>query len=159
MFRIFVMILGLFIITSPLIYGDPGKLARQAVGEIQSGNLDGLSSTFEALEESFEASADMIAEAREFLEEFIAEMNARYSVHLTLPQVCEIAKRNLDLFQIPKGFDYSKVVGIRTEARQKLIRFTPENLGQASRISGVTPSDISVLMIALKKKGDSCPNT
>lgn len=64
----------------------------------------------------------------------------------------EVAKlENLDAVKIPRDFDYKIVIGLRTEARQKLIRFTPENLGQASRIPGVTPSDISVLLISLKK--------
>lgn len=65
----------------------------------------------------------------------------------------EVARlENLDSIKIPKIFDYQTTVGLRTEAKQKLSRFTPENLGQASRIPGVTPSDISVLMIALSKR-------
>lgn len=64
----------------------------------------------------------------------------------------EIAKfEHLDLIRIPKTFDYATVTGLRTEAKQKLLRFTPENLGAASRISGVSPADISILMIALQK--------
>ena len=42
-------------------------------------------------------------------------------------------------------------MGLRTEARQKLSRFTPENLGQASRIQGVTASDLSVMRIFLRR--------
>ena len=65
----------------------------------------------------------------------------------------EIAKlENLDQIKIPKDFDYSQVVGLRTEAKQKFSRFTPENLGQASRISGISPADISILLIALQKR-------
>lgn len=64
----------------------------------------------------------------------------------------EVAKlEHLDHVKIPKGMEYSKLMGLGTEARQKLNRFNPENLGQASRIPGVTPSDISVLMVAMKK--------
>jgi tRNA uridine 5-carboxymethylaminomethyl modification enzyme len=51
---------------------------------------------------------------------------------------------------IPEGFDYSPVAGLRKEAADKLGRFRPSTLGQASRIAGVTPADISVLMVALK---------
>lgn len=58
---------------------------------------------------------------------------------------------NLDGVRIPRDYAYQTISGLRTEAKQKLARFTPENLGQASRIQGVTPSDISVLMIALRK--------
>ena len=66
----------------------------------------------------------------------------------------EVAKlEHLDSVRIPKTWDYAAILGLRTEARQKLIRFTPENLGQASRIPGVTASDISVLLVALKSRG------
>ncbi|MBA3603405.1 MAG: tRNA uridine-5-carboxymethylaminomethyl(34) synthesis enzyme MnmG, partial [Parachlamydiaceae bacterium] len=51
--------------------------------------------------------------------------------------------------KVPRGFDYSLILGLRNEARQKLSQVNPENLGQAARISGVSPADISVLMIAL----------
>ncbi len=67
-------------------------------------------------------------------------------------QAKEVAKlEHLDHVKIPKELEYSKLMGLGTEARQKLNRFTPENLGQASRIPGVTPSDISVLLVAIKK--------
>lgn len=52
---------------------------------------------------------------------------------------------------IPIDFDYNAVGGIRIEARQKLIKYRPRSLGQASRISGVSPADISVLIIWLGK--------
>ncbi len=53
--------------------------------------------------------------------------------------------------KIPQDFDYDDVKNLRIEARQKLKKFKPENIGQASRISGVSPADISVLMVYLKK--------
>ena len=53
--------------------------------------------------------------------------------------------------KIPKDFDYDKVQNLRIEARQKLKKFKPENIGQASRISGVSPADIAVLLVYLKK--------
>jgi tRNA uridine 5-carboxymethylaminomethyl modification enzyme len=52
---------------------------------------------------------------------------------------------------IPDDFDYERVNNITMEAREKLTRIRPDNLGQASRISGVSPSDVSVLMVLLKK--------
>ena len=57
----------------------------------------------------------------------------------------------LDAIQIPQNFDYQSVSGLRTESLQKLEKIRPINLGQANRISGVNPSDIQILMIALKK--------
>src|SRR3712207_4255114 len=52
---------------------------------------------------------------------------------------------------IPKEFDYKLVKGLRTEAIQKLDKIKPVNIGQASRISGVSPADISVLLIVLEQ--------
>ena len=54
---------------------------------------------------------------------------------------------------IPDGFDYQTVHGLRTESRDKLAIIRPTNLGQASRISGVNPTDISLLLVALRAKG------
>ena len=51
--------------------------------------------------------------------------------------------------RIPEDFDFSKTPGLLQESREKLLRVRPRSLGQASRISGVTPADISVLMVAL----------
>lgn len=53
--------------------------------------------------------------------------------------------------QIPNDIDYNKVKNLATEARQKLIEIRPKTIGQALRISGVNPSDISILMIYLRK--------
>lgn len=51
---------------------------------------------------------------------------------------------------IPDSFDYDQVPSLRLEARQKLKEFRPVSVGQASRISGVSPADISVLLIYLE---------
>jgi tRNA uridine 5-carboxymethylaminomethyl modification enzyme len=53
---------------------------------------------------------------------------------------------------IPGELDYGRVTGLRNEARQKLIRFMPASLGQALRISGITPADVTVLAIHLDRK-------
>jgi tRNA uridine 5-carboxymethylaminomethyl modification enzyme len=66
-------------------------------------------------------------------------------------QLAHIDKiRRLEDSIIPNEFNYARVHGLSTEAREKLSRFRPISLGQASRISGVSPSDISILMIYLK---------
>ena len=55
-----------------------------------------------------------------------------------------------DNYLIPETFEYKNIVGLRNEAREKLSYHRPENLGQASRISGVSPADISILMVSFK---------
>lgn len=80
------------------------------------------------------------------------ETDAKYEGYLErgLEQI-ERAKR-LEERKLPKDLDYSTISGLRLEARQKLNKIRPENLGQAGRISGVNPADIAVLMVYLKNK-------
>jgi tRNA uridine 5-carboxymethylaminomethyl modification enzyme len=59
--------------------------------------------------------------------------------------------KNLENKKLPSDFDYEKITGLRIEARQKLNEFHPLNIGQASRISGVTPADISVLLVYIEQ--------
>lgn len=68
-------------------------------------------------------------------------------------EATEAAKlEHLEEMRIPAGIDYAIISGLRNEARQKLGHFKPETLGQALRISGVSPADIWVLMVALKRR-------
>ena len=60
--------------------------------------------------------------------------------------------RHIENLSLP-DIDYSKINGLRIEARQKLNKFKPSTLGQAKRIDGVSPSDINVLLVYLKLKG------
>ena len=57
---------------------------------------------------------------------------------------------DLESFKVPAGFDFLKAYGLRSEARQKLHAIQPQTLGQASRISGVNPADISLLMVLFR---------
>jgi tRNA uridine 5-carboxymethylaminomethyl modification enzyme len=80
------------------------------------------------------------------------ELHLKYSGYIERQQKDVAKLENLDAIRIAKDVDYTQVVGLRAEAKQKLSRFTPENLGAASRISGITPADISVLLVALQKR-------
>ena len=71
-------------------------------------------------------------------------------------QEAEIARfRLLENKKIPECFDYNAIPGLLLEAREKFSRVRPASVGQASRIPGVTPADISVLMIYLKRHRDT----
>ena len=61
--------------------------------------------------------------------------------------------KKLDRRPLPQELDYLSMQGLRLEARQKLDRLRPVSLGQASRISGVSPADVAALMIYLEKDG------
>ena len=79
------------------------------------------------------------------------EISARYEGYIK--KQFEQVKRFEELEQtaLPEGMDYFSVGGLRIEARQKLSLIRPKNIGQASRISGVSPADIAVLLVQLKK--------
>lgn len=80
------------------------------------------------------------------------EIAVKYAGYIAR-QENEVARfRNLEHKQIPADFDYREVPSLRTEARQKLIKIRPATLGQASRISGVSPADIGILMVWLKRR-------
>ena len=56
---------------------------------------------------------------------------------------------NMENFRIPPKFDYLAITALSNEARQKLNKIRPETMGQASRISGVSPADLSILTVYL----------
>jgi tRNA uridine 5-carboxymethylaminomethyl modification enzyme len=71
-------------------------------------------------------------------------------------QELEIEKfKKLEDKQIPGAFDFSTVPGLRLEARQKLAKIRPATIGQAARISGVSPADVGILMVCLKRFGEA----
>ncbi len=75
------------------------------------------------------------------------EVKIKYAGYIKR-QLAEVARtEKLESKRLPAPFDYSTVKGIRLEAAQKLNKLQPESIGQASRISGVSPADISVLLI------------
>ena len=81
-----------------------------------------------------------------------AEIRLKYKGYIErqLIQVEQFKKMEGKL--LPADCDYSKIYGLRIEARQKLEKIRPANLGQASRISGVSPADVSVLIIWLESQ-------
>jgi tRNA uridine 5-carboxymethylaminomethyl modification enzyme len=86
---------------------------------------------------------------REVLE--AVAIDAKYEGYLAKQQRTVAMQRNLDSKSIPAGLDYAGVEHLRVEAREKLSAFQPATLGHASRISGITPADITVIQVHLKK--------
>ncbi|MBN2136198.1 MAG: tRNA uridine-5-carboxymethylaminomethyl(34) synthesis enzyme MnmG [Sedimentisphaerales bacterium] len=78
-------------------------------------------------------------------------IDAKYEGYLEKQNRLAAALRTLDSKKIPANLDYRGISHLRAEAKEKLSAFRPETLGQASRINGVTPADITVIQIHLKK--------
>lgn len=102
--------------------------------------------------------ASLLAQYPESLNDHGREINLQIELGMKYAGYIERQHREVDKLAhvenvlIPDSFDFSTIQGLRLEARQKLHKTKPQNLGQASRISGVSPADISVLMVALMRK-------
>jgi tRNA uridine 5-carboxymethylaminomethyl modification enzyme len=94
-------------------------------------------------------------EEREVSEE--VEVQVKYDGYIRR-QLQQIEKfKKLEKKSIPSGFNYNAVTGFSREVREKLQKIRPETVGQASRISGITPAAISLLLVALEKGNHSSP--
>lgn len=80
-----------------------------------------------------------------------AEIMIKYEGYINMQKKQVEGFKKLEKKFLPEEIDYSKIKGIRLEARQKLNKYRPYSIGQASRISGVSPADISVLLIYLEQ--------
>ena len=83
----------------------------------------------------------------------LVEIDLKYEGYIERQQELIDQMEAKEAWPIPEGFDYSEVEALSKEAREKLSKVEPQNLGQASRISGVRSADVSVLMVLLKKRG------
>ncbi len=77
------------------------------------------------------------------------EISVKYDGYIARERALAERMKNLDHIPLPPDFDFRKISSLSFEAREKLSEVKPQNLGQASRISGVSPSDISVLLVHL----------
>lgn len=96
---------------------------------------------------AFKAELDKITDSRK--EEIIeaAEILIKYSGYIKREQIIADKIRRLENIRIRGKFDYNTIQALSTEARQKLTRIDPETIAQASRIPGVSPSDINILLV------------
>ncbi len=83
----------------------------------------------------------------------LVEIDLKYEGYIERQQEFIEQMEAKEAWPIPEDFDYSEVEALSKEAREKLSKVEPQNLGQASRISGVRSADVSVLMVLLKKRG------
>ena len=79
------------------------------------------------------------------------EVEIKYEGYINRQQAQVDEMLRLENKALPKDFDYTSIKGLRLEAAEKLNKIKPDNIGQASRISGVSPADVSVLLIYLSK--------
>ena len=78
-----------------------------------------------------------------------AEIKIKYEGYIQREKIIADKIKRLENLKIPEDTNYNELVSISTEARQKLTRIRPANIGQAGRISGVSPSDINILLMYL----------
>lgn len=96
---------------------------------------------------------DKEREALDFAEREQVELQIKYEGYIEKQQEQIEIMRKMESKKLPENTDYSEIRGLRLEAAEKLNKHRPENIGQASRISGVSPADASVLAIWLEQKG------
>ena len=79
------------------------------------------------------------------------EIAVKYAGYIERQELDVAKLKNLEAKNIPPDFDFAAVPSLRLEARQKLSKIRPQTIGQASRISGVSPADVSILLVWLKR--------
>jgi len=76
-----------------------------------------------------------------------AEIQIKYQVYIHKEQEMVLKMRQLEDLEIPEQFDFQRIISLGAEAREKLNKIRPRTLGQASRISGINPTDVQILMV------------
>lgn len=140
---------------SELKTGVSPKLVNEYLREIGESDVEN-GSTFENILKRPSVTAEELQKRFGILQN-VSKLNleraqalVKYDGYLA-KEALEIEKaKKLEDKVLPEDIDYTSILGLRLEARQKLNKIRPQNLGQASRISGVSPADITVLMLYLK---------
>ena len=103
--------------------------------------------TYETIRAAFPELPELAPEVREQV-----EIKSRYEGYIKKQQEQVARMERLEAKRLPDTIDYAAVPSLRDEAREKLAAIRPESVGQASRISGVSPADISVLLVWLEQQ-------
>ncbi len=100
----------------------------------------------------------LLADYADIVQDYGKEINLQVEIHIKYAgyinrQYQEVAKLDgVEKMEIPANLDFLKIAGLSREAREKLHKIKPRNVGQAMRLGGITPADIQVLMVALRDK-------
>lgn len=135
----------------------PTSEVREKLEELDSGNLS-QPATLEKLLRRPELEFNDLKYFVDDLPDYPKEVKEQIEIQIKYKGYIERQESQIEQFKkmenkkIPEDIKYKELDNLRIEAREKLDRIKPDSLGQASRISGVSPSDISVLMIYLEKK-------
>jgi tRNA uridine 5-carboxymethylaminomethyl modification enzyme len=141
----------------------PSKLDDSKMTEVFGKPLSKEASLFDLLkrpETGYHQVMDLVSSTERVSDERVIEqleIQARYSGYIERQQLEIDRQQRYEEQRIPEHIDYEQVAGLSTEVKQKLIQHKPETVGQASRIPGMTPAAISLLLVHLKKQ--SAPNT
>ena len=138
----------------------PSAEVQQLLAEKKSAPLEGAVSLAQLLKRPEMSYGDL-----ERLEGRVSQISERISRQVEIQckyqgyiqrQEGEVRKfKNLEKMNIPPGFNYQEIPGLSNEVRQKLSEVQPTSLGQASRISGMTPAALSVIMVYLKRVAET----
>jgi tRNA uridine 5-carboxymethylaminomethyl modification enzyme len=106
----------------------------------------------ESLRSSVPVARLLDAKDKRVLREVVEQVEIEFKYEGYIQRQSEQVERfdRMESQRIPPDFNFKKVKALSTEGREKLAKVRPESIGQASRISGVTPSDVSVLMVHLR---------
>ena len=104
-------------------------------------NIKDLAEVLPGLKNRIETISDEIVES--------CEIHIKYAGYIKREQMEAAKLQRLDQIRIPDGFNYNEVQSLSTEARQKLSRIRPKSIGEAQRIPGVSPNDVSVLLVLM----------
>lgn len=133
------MLSGRELLRRPAVrYYQLARMSQRIVEERQE-NATASSLSFSVLPELPEETAEEV------------EVQVKYEGYVRKQEQMVHRTRRLEEMRIPETLDYKEIPHLRTEARQKLIRTLPRTVGQASRVEGVTPADVAILMIYLEK--------
>ncbi len=135
----------------------PTKEVNELLEKNGTSPLNGgikLSELLKRTELTYKILQDIDKERQELPEEVIEEVEimVKYEGYIKMQEAQVESFKKLERKILPKDIDYNDIKGIRIEGRQKLNKIRPYSIGQASRISGVSPADISVLLVYLEQR-------